>query len=44
NVLGGVNKDLDYLIVGDSPGSKLDKAKKLNVEIISEDDFMEMIK
>ncbi|MBZ4672355.1 NAD-dependent DNA ligase LigA [Deferribacterales bacterium Es71-Z0220] len=44
NVLGGVNKDLDYLIVGDSPGSKLDKAKKLNVKIISEDDFMEMIK
>jgi len=44
NILVGVNKDLDYLIVGESPGSKLDKAKKLNVKIISEADFMEMIK
>lgn len=44
NVLVSVNKVLDYLIVGESPGSKLDKAKKLNVKIISEDDFMEMIK
>lgn len=44
NILVSVNKDLDYLIVGESPGSKLDKAKKLNVKIISEADFMEMIK
>jgi len=44
NILVSVNKELDYLIVGESPGSKLDKAKKFNVKIIKEGDFMEMVK
>lgn len=36
-------KDLDYLIVGDDPGSKLEKAKKLNIEILNEEDFLKKI-
>jgi len=36
-IKSGVSKKLDYLIVGDSPGSKLAKAEKLGVEIINED-------
>jgi DNA ligase (NAD+) len=44
NILSAVSKNLDYLIVGEDPGSKLDKAKKLNINIIGEKEFIEMIK
>jgi DNA ligase (NAD+) len=33
----------DYLLVGDNPGSKLKKAKELNVKIITEADFKKII-
>ena len=43
-VVSSISKKLDYLIAGDKMGpSKLDKAKKLNVTMISEDDFLQMI-
>jgi DNA ligase (NAD+) len=43
-ILSGVSSKLNYLIVGEDAGSKLDKAKKLNtVNILSEDEFLEMI-
>ena len=32
-----------FVLVGESPGSKLDKAKKLGVRIVSELEFLEMI-
>ena len=35
-VTGSVSKKTDYVVVGDSPGSKLAKAEKLGVEIIDE--------
>ncbi|MCK9441761.1 MAG: NAD-dependent DNA ligase LigA [Methanothrix sp.] len=38
-----VSKTLDYLLVGDNPGGKLDKAKKSGVKIILEEEFMSMI-
>jgi len=31
---------LDYLIVGENPGSKLDKARKLGVAILDEEAFL----
>lgn len=41
----GVNKTLDIFICGSSVGpSKLDKAKKLNIKMISEEEFEKMIK
>ena len=43
-VLPSVSKKLDYLIVGDDPGSKFAKAKELGVKILDEKDFLEMIK
>ncbi len=44
-LLSGVSSKLNYLIVGEDAGSKLDKAKKLNtVNILSEDEFLGMIK
>ena len=36
---GSVSKKTDLLIVGQSAGSKLDKAKKLGIQIMEEDDF-----
>jgi len=37
-----VSKDLDYLIIGDSPGSKYNKAQELGIKIISEIEFLKM--
>ena len=42
-VIGSVSKNTDVVIVGDSPGSKYDKALKLNVEIWDEDKFKSLI-
>jgi DNA ligase (NAD+) len=43
-ILSGVSSKLDYLIVGDDAGSKLEKAKKIaSIRILSEDQFLEMI-
>lgn len=40
----GINKSLDYLIVGEKAGqSKLDKAASFNVKIINENEYLKMI-
>ena len=41
-VSGSVSKKTDYVIVGDTPGSKYDKALKLGVKIINEEELNEM--
>ncbi len=43
-VLSSVSKRVDYLVVGENPGSKLEKAKKLGIKRINEDQFLKMIK
>ncbi len=42
-VSGSVSKHTDYVVVGDSPGSKYDKAKQLGVKIIHEQEFLKLI-
>jgi DNA ligase (NAD+) len=43
-ILSGVSKSLDYLILGEKPGSKLTKAEKLGtVKIINEDELLAML-
>ena len=38
-----VSKNTSYVLAGDNPGSKYDKAQALGVKIISENDFRQMI-
>ena len=38
-----VGKDIDYVVVGADPGSKYDKAKKLNLKIIDETEFKQLV-
>ncbi|MCX8059044.1 MAG: NAD-dependent DNA ligase LigA [Spirochaetes bacterium] len=37
-----ISSKTDYLVVGSDPGSKLEKAKKLNIKILTEDEFIKL--
>jgi DNA ligase (NAD+) len=43
-IVSGVSSKLNYLVVGEDAGSKLEKAKKINtVKIITEDEFLKLV-
>ncbi|KPJ55075.1 hypothetical protein AMJ47_02205 [Parcubacteria bacterium DG_72] len=42
-ISSSVSKNTDYLVVGADPGSKYDRAKKLGVKIITEQEFLKLI-
>ncbi|MEM0492659.1 MAG: NAD-dependent DNA ligase LigA [Candidatus Thermoplasmatota archaeon] len=42
-VSSSVGKDVDYVVVGKDPGSKYEKAKKLNLKIIDESEFKKIL-
>ncbi len=39
-----VSQQTDYVVVGEKPGSKYDKAKKLGLKILTEKDFLALLK
>ncbi|BCX88429.1 DNA ligase (NAD+) [Methylomarinovum tepidoasis] len=43
-VSNSVSKKTDYLVMGENPGSKLDKARRLGVEILDENAFLDLLK
>ena len=44
NVSGSVSAKTDFVLAGEEAGSKLEKAKKLNVKVIDENEFEQLIK
>ncbi len=43
-VVSSVSKNTSYVVAGESAGSKLDKAQKLKITVLSEEQLLEMIK
>ncbi len=43
DVSSSVSKETDYVVVGLEPGSKYEKAKKLGIKILSEEEFLKML-
>ena len=43
-VVSSVSKNLDYLVVGENPGSKLSQAEKFNIKILNEREFLKLVK
>ncbi|MFA5375405.1 MAG: NAD-dependent DNA ligase LigA [Dehalococcoidia bacterium] len=44
SVSSSVSKKTTFVVAGTDPGSKIEKARKLDVKIISEDEFLKLIK
>ncbi|MDD4607137.1 MAG: NAD-dependent DNA ligase LigA [Patescibacteria group bacterium] len=44
NISSSVSSQTDFVIAGDNPGSKFDKAQELGVKILNEQDFLDLIK
>ena len=40
---GSVSKKTSFVVAGESAGSKLNKAKELKVEIVSEEEFLQRV-
>jgi DNA ligase (NAD+) len=43
DISSSVSKKTDYVLVGENPGSKYDKAKELGVKIIDENEFKRLV-
>ncbi len=41
--VSSVSKETDYLVLGDNPGSKLEKAREIGIKVVEEDEFIALI-
>ncbi|NOQ68275.1 NAD-dependent DNA ligase LigA, partial [Patescibacteria group bacterium] len=44
NISSSVSSNINYVVAGEKPGSKFEKAKKLGVKILNEEEFLEIVK
>ena len=44
NVSNSISKKTDYVVAGEKAGSKLKKANKLNIPVIQETEWLEIVK
>lgn len=44
NVVSSISKNTDFVLLGAEPGSKFDKAKKLGIKIVDEQEFLELLR
>jgi len=42
-VASSVSRNVDYVVVGEKPGSKYEKARNLGLKILNEEEFLGMI-
>jgi DNA ligase (NAD+) len=43
-VTGSVSKKTDFVVAGEDPGSKLDRARSLGVQVLDEQQFRNLLK
>ncbi len=43
-VAGSVSRNVDLVVVGENPGTKLDKAKELGLRVMGEDEFLDLLR
>ena len=43
-VTSAVSKNTDFVVVGENPGSKYTKAQELKIKVLTEKEFLELIK
>lgn len=44
DVSSSISKETDYVVVGSEPGSKYEKAKQLKIKMLTEKEFLDMLK